>query len=79
MKTIERLEALRNKRAALVAEKAAAEKSKAEAEAKLKEIGWDGSQPISSFIGALQKDVDNARAAAELALANAEKLAKEFE
>lgn len=79
MKTIDRLETLRNKRAALVAERAAAEKSKVEAEAKLKEMGWDGSQPVSSFIDALQRDADDARVAAELALSNAEELAKEFE
>lgn len=79
MDQLNRIEQLRNKRASLAAEKSAAEKGRSEAEAQLREMGWDGVQPIDQYVASLETASNVAKEDATIALNAAEELAKEFE
>ena len=74
-----RINALRDTRASLVAKQQQAAAGKAEAEAALTEMGWDGEQSVPDFVAALRAEADAADSAATIAVEEAEKLTKEFQ
>lgn len=77
--SLQQINALRDKKAALAAKKESALRAKSEAEEQLKELGWDGEQTVAEFEQALSEQAKQAAAEAEEKLVAAAALAKEFE
>lgn len=78
MANLDRIEALRNRRAELAAKKTAAEEAQEKSRQELLALGWDGKQELDEFVKGLEEEANKAGAELESALADAEKLAKEF-
>jgi hypothetical protein len=77
--SLQKINALREKKATLAAKKESSLRAKNEAEEQLKELGWDGEQPVAEFEKTLSEQAKQAAAEAEEKLAAATALAKEFE
>ncbi len=77
--TLERISSLRDTRADLLHKQQVALLGKQEAETELKKLGWDGASNVDDFVMSLKLAADEAEAAANAAIEQAEELAKEFE